>query len=629
MVQQFWPVAPQKIDIRKLKESVTWKKAPLWPIKKVPKFSKAAIIKWPETIRKPDPVQPVQEPVSFDVDEKQVRRMLREARKSWVAEEEILSELQNRGLSYAEPRTLKESILDAAEDRNERIQENIERQKKWEITSWQRALRNIGEWTMFVFRDIIGEALWRWVEEVVPQGVQDFFSEWTEEVVESLAKTKGWRLGLQAIAKGAEAWEEYKKTNPDDAADIQWIINIWAGVFDAFAWLEVWQIVKAAWKKVAGKAWKEVIEWAGQKTLQQLKDEGVDNPQLILEAAEREAPTISALEKEAGLTADVKKRLQKDPELYKWYAAVAKARNVSDDLPSPLDYAAWRANKAVDALEEVLSNKWSKIGAFRETVKNIKVPQDKVSQIGQKFDDSLKKMGLEINPNTNKIVRGERWLKSQATEGEIKVLQELWDDYTDFSLNPDMDLLITLRDWFSNRINFAKTAAEVGKNVDDFARKLRSEIKKINESLIPEWQKKLLEEYSTLIWLIDDFRSYTKKRSWSEFLLKRVLSERGRQVRDMFEALKKHTGYDLMNDASYANVVINLIWNDKQKWLFRQEIKNAVGTAMSVDDAIWVLSGNPFSAANLAKKMFGFISPTKKVDKERVFMKAALEKTKK
>jgi hypothetical protein len=64
---------------------------------------------------------------------------------------------------------------------------------------------------------------------------------------------------------------------------------------------------------------------------------------------------------------------------------------------------------------------------------------------------------------------------------------------------------------------------------------------------------------------LDEVQSYTQKRSGGEFLLKRVLSERGRLPREMFEMIQKYTGIDLMDDAVFAKISTNLIGNADQK----------------------------------------------------------------
>ena len=346
----------------------------------------------------------------------------------------------------------------------------------------------------------------------------------------------------------------------------------------------------------------------------------------IRKTAEAEAPKLSIGEKWAGVSPDLKKRIQGKPEEMKEYFDITHARNSSDEVPSPLEYAVERgAVPARDKLETILNDTGSEIGKFRESTKTTILPPDKFQKIETEFGNQLAKFNLELGVNQEgkqivKRVAGK--VKSKIDDSEIGSLQRLLDDLVTTKQNPTMENVIDLRDGFGNLANYAKSSREASSNIDPLVKKMRSTIRGVNLEVIPKEQAKLLEDYSDLLEVFGEMDKAINSKSGAEFLLKRVLSERGRAPRELFDKVKEYTGIDLMDHATMAMIAREIVGNPRTKGLFQQEITNA---GINVFEAA---TGSPSGiigvATNLMKKI-----PDKLADAEKMFMKAAndLQKT--
>src|SRR5690606_32349885 len=204
------------------------------------------------------------------------------------------------------------------------------------------------------------------------------------------------------------------------------------------------------------------------------------------------------------------------------------------------------------------------------------------------------------------------------------LMQSLYDNLNTVRANPTMGNLIDLRDGFGDLANYAKTSGEASSNIDSFVKKMRATVRDVNLQAIPAEQAKLLDDYSNLTEAFKEIDNAINSKSGAEFLLKRVLSERGREARQLFETVAEYTGIDLMDHATMAMIAREVVGNPRTKGLFQQEITNAglniLGGTMAGNPAGGIMG----AATSLLKKI-----PDKLADAEKMFMKAAEGKTKK
>lgn len=318
----------------------------------------------------------------------------------------------------------------------------------------------------------------------------------------------------------------------------------------------------------------------------------------IRQTAEAEAKNIplSIPDRLIGLTPDLKQTLAKaGPKKTQRYVDVVMARNQGATLadgtpiPSATSYGAERVYQTQQKVENVLNDTGSEIGKFRNKVATVEVPRDSVTGLKNTIDSQLGKLNLRIQDGQVTQVKGSI---KKAKSGDIKAIKELYDNYKIFSQSPTIENLIDLRSVFDSNIKFGKRVNDVSSDLDPLSRAIRSEIASINRSVIGKEQANLLQKYSDTIDALQELRSYTERRAGSEFLLKRVLSERDREVRQLLKTIEDITGDDLLEDATLVKVTTDLLGNSQQKGLFRQEITNAGGDLVKIlgGDKVGVIS---------------------------------------
>ena len=330
--------------------------------------------------------------------------------------------------------------------------------------------------------------------------------------------------------------------------------------------------------------------------------------------AEATAPSLSVKEKYIGLNTDVKKRLMvAGEEKTQKYIDVAKARNLDDTVPTPYEYGAKQADEAASILEQKLNETGGIIGNTRKKLGTYKANIDQVTKIENSFNDQLSKLNLELK---NGVVVKKTNAISSASSGDIKVLNEILENFQVVKKDSSLTNLIDFRTAVDSKINFGKRAAEVSNQVDPLARFIRKNTADVAAEIVGKTEAAELAKYSQFMDAYSDLKSYTDRKAGGEYLLKQVLSGRGGEAREIIATIKKYTGIDLLDDATLMTLVTDKLGNTAQKNLFRQEILNA---GM---DAKAILSGDIMSTAiNLSKKGIDNF-----IDAEKVIINASKTK---
>ena len=245
-----------------------------------------------------------------------------------------------------------------------------------------------------------------------------------------------------------------------------------------------------------------------------------------------------------------------------------------------------------------------KIGTYEANI-------DSVAKIEKSFADQLNKLNLRIKNQQIQQIPGT--ITRIGTKGDIKVLNELYSDLLTLKQNPNLEKLIDLRNVFDRKINFEKSAREVSNSIDPVSRNIRKDIANVAAEIVGKSEAKNLSLYSDFMDALNNLKSFTERKAGGEFLLKQVLSERGRTAGQVMKTIKDFTGIDLMDDAVMSSIATDLIGNSRQKGLFRQEITKA-GL-----DAEALLTGKTSGAINL---MFNFLKKGL-INEEKAFLKAA------
>lgn len=460
-----------------------------------------------------------------------------------------------------------------------------------EITPIEGSIRYLGEAAGAV-GDLIGEGFVGLGKLLTSQETENEIKTKFQGFLDKTGASK-------ALTNGYEWWQGYKASNPRTAE----LIEAAANVADAFLELSgtgyatkatrqtaenlvdatgrrlrvtkdalIEQKDKLFGKQVDGiKSNNDLIK-KSDELLQQTPDtSGV--AQQVRTMAEESAPKLSIKEKWAGIRPDIKKRIAGKQDQLKTYFDIAHASNLDDMLPTVYDYANLKVKRAGNLIKNQLDDVGSRIGKTRRKLATVRVPLDKVNEVIKQFDSELDRLNLGIN-NRGDIIQ--QTGRAQAVgAGEMRVLQTLRDNLKVIKQNPTVENIIDNRTIFDDRINFAKRSADVSGVVDPLSRKIRRSLADINAETVGKTNAKDLEAYSLAKDAEKMLEGYTKRKAGTEFLLRLVLSGRGREARDVIRLIKDLTGIDLMDDAVMLQIAVELIGNDRTKNLFRQEIGKA------------------------------------------------------
>lgn len=311
------------------------------------------------------------------------------------------------------------------------------------------------------------------------------------------------------------------------------------------------------------------------KTIEELIDKGETASAKIRRQAELEAPEMTFEERIIGLRPDVKKQIQGKPEKTAEYIDIANARNLDANLPTPLEVASENVNVSQRVLQDSLNDVGSEIGQFRAKASNLRANNTQINNIQSVIDKELSSLNLSVKKGN--VVQKAGKVSKTAAAGDIKALQELVDEFKNVKQNPTLENIIDYRNLVGRKINFNKSIREASNSVDPFSKKVRKQIAEEGANLVGKEQAGKLTEYSNLLDDLAELTSYTDRKAGGEFLLKRVLSERGGATRDMIKRIRERTGIDLLDDAVMAQLATDQFGNAAQKGLFRQEITKAGG----------------------------------------------------
>jgi len=311
-------------------------------------------------------------------------------------------------------------------------------------------------------------------------------------------------------------------------------------------------------KTTAGKSLKEVV--------------GKPATKITRETAEATAPKLSVREKFIGLTKDVKRRISGKTSKMQEYIDIAKTRNVDDLAPTPYEYGSRQVSKAVAEMETILNTTGSKIGQTRTKLGTYKADTTQLAKIENVLKQQADKLNLKIDKG---IVSQKAGTVAKVGTGDIKALQEIYDNLLTVKSSPTLKNLIDFRGSVDSRINFGKMAREVSGEIDPLARQVRKQIADVGAELVGKTEAQNLAKYSEFMDAYNDLLSYTNRQAGGEYLLRLILSGRGGEARRLVNTIKEFTNIDLMDDATMMKLVTDYLGNEGQKNLFRQEITKA------------------------------------------------------
>jgi len=282
---------------------------------------------------------------------------------------------------------------------------------------------------------------------------------------------------------------------------------------------------------------------------------------------------------EIGVTEKIKRRiLGKEPQLKRFFDQARKARG-SDVEISAMALGAKDAKKTFSKLKTELNKKGSEIGKFRESIKDRQIPRGVSDSLLEKYDSQLEKLGVELSvdpSNPERLLLTERPDRvTSLSPAEMKKALEFREDILKLE-GGTMEQLIDVRNKIRGQIAFEKESRTVSDLFEkEIARPISKEIQEANAIIIGKKQALKLEEFSSMMDLLNDFEKATSKGRNTEFLLKRLLSERDAVPKEIVAKIKEITGDDLLDTAQFSRLATEILGDTQAKGLLQQEIAKA------------------------------------------------------
>lgn len=327
--------------------------------------------------------------------------------------------------------------------------------------------------------------------------------------------------------------------------------------------------------------------------------------------AEQTTPKLSIPEKLAGVRPDIKARIAGKQDLLREYFDVANTRNFSDEVPTVYEYGGDFARKAADTMEQKLNEAGGAIGKTRQKLATYVAPIDDVASIENGFKSQLKKLNLEIVNGKVQQIPGT--VEVVGAGNDINVLNKIYAQLGTVKEAPNLKNLIDFRSSLTNKVNFEKTAREVSSSVDAFSRQVQKDVARTAEKIVGKSNVADIRRYADFMDAFNDITSFTDRAAGGEYLIRLVLSGRGGEARQIIQTIKEYTGIDLMDHAVMSQLATEIVGNDAQKNLFRQEV------AKAGMDAAKLLGGDPRGAMStlFEKGMDRLLDP------QKIFLEAA------
>jgi hypothetical protein len=347
---------------------------------------------------------------------------------------------------------------------------------------------------------------------------------------------------------------------------------------------------------VGGRAGTVAVKQAGRlrneiaDSISNLKTVFRDNPQtnVIESALERVALTPDLPELQKQRTAITKeltdaffdimpsstKRTLMDADDLKLEYMKQFTKSLQDNrIPTVYSLGRERMERAMTMLRNKLTNTGDELGKFREKISTVRVSPDVLDPVVKSFDDEIANKGLRIVNGEIVEIPGR---KSALNANERTQLLEMRNDLIDIKANPDLQMLIDVRSKIDSDLNFLKDRRDISNNLDPIGKKIRKQLARINADAIGKEQAGVLQRYSELSDILDNYRKSTSRGNNMEFFLKKIMSERDTSPKGLAEQLKRETGIDLIQDATIIDDITSYLAPKNMRSRFEQEIGRAV-----------------------------------------------------
>ena len=502
--------------------------------------------------------------------------------------------------------------------RRQNVQEIGEATASGEQSTAEGVFQNVGEVV-----GTAGDALMRGIsaigKAITPQKQEEQVSEAVKPILESISNS-------ETVQEATEKWQKFAEENPRAARNLGAAFNIGEVATEVGGGALLGKVlnrgIRGGAKVVRDSAGKvkdilpdrrniQTVEGVFTQADMNLKQLAPNERRELLPDGDKELIDARIAAEESLPTQTFQQKyINMEPSMQRVYEEAGKDKvadylnitvTANADLKGPqnvMRFAGDKAREQVDVIQKKLDDPGTEIGQTRRKLANIEAPIDEIRKIENNFRNELEKINLTIK--SGDVVPKRNAPTASIKQGDINALNALYKDILVAKESPKLKNLVDLRIQFDDRIKFDKRAQEVTNNVDGVARKVRGDIAETMEKVVGKDQAANVKEYSEVMKVLNELRSWTDRRAGGEYIMGSVVSSRGGEIDDVLRKVKEMTGYDLKEDALIVNDLVDRFGNFTQRSRFRNQIKDA-GVDVA-KDAFGAARGEPGALLNLGRQ---------------------------
>jgi hypothetical protein len=436
-----------------------------------------------------------------------------------------------------------------------------------------------------------------------------------------IAKTEVFQEGLKALQSTIEDFQQFAEDNPRVAGDIEGALGLVEFLPAAELTGSVINLLKRGAPTLLGlfknsptKARQFIADVRKTPEVFQLPiDKRIAELERLAVLADEAAITeLSLKERLAGVSVKAKRRIFGKRERLEKFINQSEKAALDDTEISAIAFGAKEVGETFKKLQTALSDTGSSIGKFRRKMGAKKAAPTDIDTSITTFTDGLRDRGLKVKADGTLIA--EKGRTPVFSSGEIKKLQEFHNDLLSLKKDPNLLNVVDVQNKLREQIKFGKQAGELSSAVETVINPVQKTLNNAQRNVIGPVESARLDEFSQLIGIVQDFNAATAKGKNTEFLIKRLLSDKDRLPKELIEKIKEITGDDILDTARFAKIATDVVADPEQLGLFKQAVE---GAGLNITD---ILAGGP---AVKARGGFKLIEKAVGIDAKKVFLEAA------
>jgi len=307
--------------------------------------------------------------------------------------------------------------------------------------------------------------------------------------------------------------------------------------------------------QTAVKNTSEIVKSVANETLPFLKNVSEQTKNIVMKPIEKGKDILTKVAQEP-IPKPVENVLKEtSTEIFDKYASAGVKAVENFKNPTPLEVVGGKAEESLTKIQEKLSS----IGKQKSDVMGI-------GGVGTQFINS------KIITNFNNKLQS--FLNSKlSVEGDNKLIKDIITETKKITKNPTANQIDKFIDFVQDKIytSTRDLTVPVTDRVASVLRKLTGELNSDFKKQLPDSYSKLNSKYSKLIEIRNELNTKLGKdgeRGGS--LMKRVFSPSDARTKELFKEVLDETGIDLVNEATLARYVMEVLGDARQTSLLEQ-----------------------------------------------------------